>query len=215
MDLKEAKSVKECNSEFMNAVKELSGRPEYHRSILNQAKFHNLEDNGKKTYFISDTRMIDKEDYIKNNKLELYNEMYDTRISMMEYMAMLTMAKSLNYCTAQGDSSSNELEFDGLVKNLNPNAVKDLDTLIENHLSKDRPMVTFVYGYDDIKVTGGVIVSEDDDFNGLDIYGTTHKYTLSDDLFSFVWQGYVEFSPELINKLTLYTYPIGEDGATI
>lgn len=215
MDLKDAKIVKKYNDEFMDSVKELRGRLEYRRSILNQANFHNLEDTGKKSYFISDTRILNKDEFIKEGKKDLYDEIAESHLALMDEAARLVMANCLNYCVVQGDNDRNELEFDGLIKHLSPTPIKNLDTLIEKYLPKDKPMITFIYGDNGAREMGGVIVSDDDDFSGIDIYGATHKYELSEYLFSIVWHGYVEFSPELINKLTLYTYPIGEDGATV
>jgi len=215
MDLKDAKSVKKYNDEFMDAIKELSGRPEHRRSILNQAKFHSLEDTGKRSYFISDTRKMHKEDFVSRNKLDFYYEIHDNHMKMMDDACRLVIARCLEYCAIQGDHTKNELEFDGLIRSLTSTPVKDLDTLMDEHFSSDKPMITFTYGEDDVREYGGVIVADDNNFDGIDVYGSAHKYNLSEDLFTIVWHGYVEFSPELINKLTLYTYPIGEDGATV
>ena len=152
--------------------------------------------------------MMDKEDFISH-------EIHDNSMKMMDEACRLVIAMCLEYCAIQGDHTKNELEFDGLIRSIPSIPIKDLDTLIDEHLSTGKPMITFTYGEGDVRDYGGVIVADDDNFDGIDVYGATQKYLLSEDLFTIVWKGYIEFSPELLSKLTLYTYPIGKDGYTV
>jgi len=209
-------SVEEYTDELLSSIKEISSRSPFKRSIFNKAKFHKLEDSSKKLYFISDTRMMHKEDFISRNKLDFYYDIHDDHMKMMDDACRLVISRCLEYCSIQGDNTKNELEFDGLIRHLSPTPVKNLKTLIGEHLgTTDKPMITFTYGEDNVMEQGGAIIAEDDNFDGIDIYFSAHRYILSEDLFSIVWQGYIEFSPELLKRMTLYTYPIGEDNIII
>lgn len=216
MKIEDAKIVNEYTSEVLFAIDEITSRAPFKRSIFNKTNFHKLENEDKKLYFISDTRQMDRNDYIKHDRLDFYNEIHDNNMEMMDEACRLVIAKTLEFVSIQGDNIRNELEPDGLIRNLTPVPIKNLDTLIKECLgSTDKPMITFTYGENNIKEYGGAIVSKDNNFDGIDTYFSAHKYVFSDDLFSIVWQGYIDFSPELLKKLTLYTYPIGEDGITI
>mgnify|MGYP004700373719 CR=1 FL=1 len=156
-------------------------------------------------YYIGDTRKWYTDEVISDKDTPFtYEDQY-----MTDYMGTTILVRTIEYGLLQGDSTHNELEQDGIMTLLDNTRYDSLEDILD--VVGEKPFIAFPLQDTDEKVAV-IITSSDDDFSGITLRGMATSTMVTNELKSYLWQGYADISKVLLEKLTVYTYDYQESG---